>query len=412
MWTEGPSDPPGGEGSGAPADTGDVTWLHCRFPSSFWTTPEGVFDPVAADTEWVSTVGSYTWNSMYMAAEVQVWLDTPAVNLGWAIVGNESVVKTTKRFDSRENLTPANQPVLLVVYATPTWTSVPTSADNTLYEDSTGSLSNGAGMHMFVGRTSDPVNSIRRTLLWFNLFAVIGVNSNIFDTRILLHVSAAPAAPQLVSMHRGLTSWAEGTSDASGTEEQGAPASGSGATWLRYESSCNGCRWGSPGGDFDSIPLTAAMVGTVAGFYEWRSDSLVSWVQDLVSNPAGNWGLVALGGESMGGTIISFDTREHPDSAVRPVLQVAWNGGCLIEVDGDSNGSGTITAGDIIYLVNKVLKSGPDPLPCLANGDVNCSGTVTSADIISMVMYVFKGGAPPCSVIYSSLIATCCVTEL
>jgi cysteine-rich repeat protein len=63
---------------------------------------------------------------------------------------------------------------------------------------------------------------------------------------------------------------------------------------------------------------------------------------------------------------------------------------------GDVNRTGTVTAADIIVLVNYVFKSGPSPLPCGAAGDLECSGQVTSADIIHLVNFVFKAGAAPC----------------
>jgi hypothetical protein len=64
---------------------------------------------------------------------------------------------------------------------------------------------------------------------------------------------------------------------------------------------------------------------------------------------------------------------------------------------GDVNDDGSITASDIIYLVNHVFKGGPAPLPLAASGDVTCDGSLTAADIIFLVMHVFKSGpAPDC----------------
>jgi hypothetical protein len=37
-----------------------------------------------------------------MVADVQQWLDQPASNFGWIIIGNESQSGTSKRFNSRE----------------------------------------------------------------------------------------------------------------------------------------------------------------------------------------------------------------------------------------------------------------------------------------------------------------------
>src|SRR5207248_8531965 len=48
-----------------------------------------------------------------MAADVQSWLDDPASNFGWLVLGNEATSTTSKRFDTRETTTP---PVLTVEY--------------------------------------------------------------------------------------------------------------------------------------------------------------------------------------------------------------------------------------------------------------------------------------------------------
>jgi hypothetical protein len=71
---------------------------------------------------------------------------------------------------------------------------------------------------------------------------------------------------------------------------------------------------------------------------------------------------------------------------------------CPVTMTGDVNISGSLTASDIIALVNYVFKGGDEPEPCAASGDVNCNGSVTSADVIYLVNHVFKGGDPPSDV--------------
>src|SRR5262245_48154830 len=44
--------------------------------------------------------------------------------------------------------------------------------DNTLYQDPSGNLSNGAGQHFFVGDTGQLTNNIRRGLIKFNLSGI------------------------------------------------------------------------------------------------------------------------------------------------------------------------------------------------------------------------------------------------
>ena len=54
-----------------------------------------------------------------MVADVQAWLDQPSGNFGWLLLGGESTSATSKRFDSKENDTPANRPVLEVEFSLP-----------------------------------------------------------------------------------------------------------------------------------------------------------------------------------------------------------------------------------------------------------------------------------------------------
>jgi hypothetical protein len=51
-----------------------------------------------------------------MVMDVQEWLNAPATNFGWIIRGNETLSQTAKRFDSRQNPTAANRPLLIVEY--------------------------------------------------------------------------------------------------------------------------------------------------------------------------------------------------------------------------------------------------------------------------------------------------------
>jgi hypothetical protein len=115
-WGEGASDAPGQEGIGTYPDTGDATWLHTFFPNDFWMTPGGDYDPVASASQDVGGNGPYTWSSAAMVADVQAWLNNPAGNYGWFVVGNEATFPTAKRFDTRENPNDALRPVLMIEF--------------------------------------------------------------------------------------------------------------------------------------------------------------------------------------------------------------------------------------------------------------------------------------------------------
>jgi hypothetical protein len=112
-WGEGTSVAPGEEGEGAPATTNDVTWRHRFFDTIFWTTEGGDFSATVSASQSVGAVGMYTWTSSQMVADVQSWLNNPAANFGWLVLGDESEIGTAKRFDTRESASP---PVLTIQF--------------------------------------------------------------------------------------------------------------------------------------------------------------------------------------------------------------------------------------------------------------------------------------------------------
>ncbi|MGB8657836.1 MAG: M14 family zinc carboxypeptidase [Candidatus Zixiibacteriota bacterium] len=63
---------------------------------------------------------------------------------------------------------------------------------------------------------------------------------------------------------------------------------------------------------------------------------------------------------------------------------------------GDANADHLINSGDVIFLVNYLLKGGVAPNP-LEAGDANCDGVVNAGDVIYLINYLYRGGsAPPC----------------
>jgi hypothetical protein len=116
-WGEGTANADGNEGSGAPATTNDATWIHRFFDTATWTQPGGDFQTQSSASQSVAGVGSYTWESTsQLVNEVQQWLDAPASNFGWVMIGDESGPSTSKRFDTHENIDPGARPHLTVTY--------------------------------------------------------------------------------------------------------------------------------------------------------------------------------------------------------------------------------------------------------------------------------------------------------
>jgi hypothetical protein len=114
-WGEGSSNA-GGSGTGAPATAGDATWRWRDFGVAEWATRGGDFvaEP-SASTLVGAPLAFYTWGSTSgMLDDVQGWLDEPASNHGWILIGAEIDVQNAKRFDSRHSLTASQWPTLVV----------------------------------------------------------------------------------------------------------------------------------------------------------------------------------------------------------------------------------------------------------------------------------------------------------
>jgi hypothetical protein len=104
------------EGQGAPSTTNDATWIHRFYPARCGPSPGGDFNATPSASIAVTGNGTVHVESAAMTLDAQGWLDTPGTNFGWLIQGDESVVETAKRFDSRENGQTASRPSLLVDY--------------------------------------------------------------------------------------------------------------------------------------------------------------------------------------------------------------------------------------------------------------------------------------------------------
>jgi hypothetical protein len=193
------------------------------------------------------------------------------------------------------------------------------SRDNTLYEDVTGSLSNGTGGGLFVGKSGTGV--IRRALLAFDIGGQIPAGSTIHSVSLTLRMSRTTNAVQSVSLHKVLADWGEGTSFASGGGGGGGSATTGDATWLHtfYDTDF----WTTAGGDFVAAASAVTEVNEI-GFYTWGSTpQMAADAQNWVDNPAGNFGWILVGNEVPAQqTGKRFDSRESTTAAYQPMLTI------------------------------------------------------------------------------------------
>ncbi len=199
--------------------------------------------------------------------------------------------------------------------------TIPAVKDNTLYENATGSLSNGKGEHFFSGITAQ--NLIRRSLLQFDIAGSVPAGSTIQSVRLTMTVTNTISNLQDVSLHRALADWGEGLSSAPGQEGSGGVAMTGDATWLHtfYNSSF----WTTVGGDYDATVSATQAVG-FNGQYVWGSTAgMVGDIQSWLDTPATNFGwLIRHDDEVAPATAKRFGSRTHFDSGSRPALEIDY----------------------------------------------------------------------------------------
>jgi hypothetical protein len=200
--------------------------------------------------------------------------------------------------------------------------TIVSSRDNTLFEDPTGSLSDGAGEDFFSGRTNQDSNSIRRGLLYFHIGSAVPSGSVITQVTLTLYLNKTITPdPKETSLHRAFLEWGEGTSNSYG-EGSGAPATPGDATWLHtfYDT----LFWSSAGGDFEASPSATTTLGYY-GYYTWSSTQMIADVQSWLDSPASNAGWVVIGDESKKLTATRFNSREFSGSGNRhPRLRIEF----------------------------------------------------------------------------------------
>lgn len=192
--------------------------------------------------------------------------------------------------------------------------------DNTLFESATGGLGNGAGAHIFVGKTGE--GKIRRGLLAFDIAGSVPAGVTITRAALTLHLSKTISGPVEMALHRVLADWGEGAADAAAQEGKGAPAAPGDATWLH--TSFDTAAWTVPGGDFDPQASATTAVDQV-GSYTWESPQLAAQAQAWLAEPGSNFGWMIIGGENANSTAKRFDSRELADQNLWPTLSITYD---------------------------------------------------------------------------------------
>lgn len=196
--------------------------------------------------------------------------------------------------------------------------------DNTLYETQDGALSNGAGPYLFAGKTGTNAGTpvLRRGVIAFDVSG-IPAGATIETATLTLHLSrAAAAGADNIAVHRLLSNWGEGASNAGDPGGAGAASMAGDATWVH--TFFNASTWNEPGGDYSAGASSVRFVGGV-GNYEFGDAPMATDVAGWLGNPSSNFGWIIRGNEETLNSAKRFDSREHPIEGNRPVLTVTYS---------------------------------------------------------------------------------------
>jgi len=127
---------------------------------------------------------------------------------------------------------------------------------------------------------------------------------------------------------------------------------------------------------------------------------------EAVSSANSDWHVMASGGGMQSvGTLFLGSTIGQTAAGISTVGSYQLNSGfwqnwsesescCVVRGDVNHAGDG-FDISDIVYFVNWLFLSGPDPV-CMEEADANASGgDADISDLVYLVAYIFQGGAAP-----------------
>jgi hypothetical protein len=174
---------------------------------------------------------------------------------------------------------------MFVGYAGAATVTVVVDRDATLIEHPDGALASGAGPSVFAGRTNLADNGVWRALLHFELADTLphGGSQTVEQVALVItNLTESNTAPREYRLHRVFADWGEGASS------------------------------------------SARLVVAGAGTYRFESPQLTGDAVLFATRPELNFGWILIGDETVRQTVKALGSRENPDPAARPVLEITF----------------------------------------------------------------------------------------
>ncbi|MCB1197943.1 MAG: DNRLRE domain-containing protein [Deltaproteobacteria bacterium] len=214
--------------------------------------------------------------------------------------GNDPNANNSNNNNDNNNNNNGNQDSAFILYP---------QKDNTLYENATGSVSNGEGSVLIVGRTNEGSTYLRRAVLMFDIASDVPAGATI--TNAILRLSTKRVASntaRTIDLYRIESNWDQGTSSINNNAGQGDASTTGDATWIH--GLYNTVMWTTAGGDYNATSLASVDVTSANNSYEWTSNDLIADVQDMLDNPSTNYGWILIGDESTSKSAKIFSSLE------------------------------------------------------------------------------------------------------
>jgi len=138
-----------------------------------------------------------------------------------------------------------------------------------------------------------------------------------------------------------------------------------------------------------------------SGFYDIMS--CILWPSNGFANGPGSLATMQLiAGNMPRITTLHFERAFLQDTLLDTIPAQRFDGLVIIMGPegyhfGDANNDGTINVTDVVYLINYLFISGPEPVPLWIIGDVNCDEKVNVSDVVYLINYLFISGPEPCT---------------